>query len=260
MKVPGGISIIVLSCLCVNAYALNLDAVIDFSPRVELSLPVSGIVDEVKVSAGQHVKQGETILSLDETPFRAERAFMQSRVAFHQARLTESQRDLKHQQELFDRTVLSTVELENAELRVKRDNAQLESAKARLARANYDFSVSRLKAPFDALVLAVQVNAGQAINNTLQSKTLVSLVRQGSFVAGFKVSAGQLEKLKIETPVKVVIGDAQHPAKISAISYAPLQLGQGEDAGGEKRYRVEAVFFTAGDSIPVGKKVSVVID
>jgi RND family efflux transporter MFP subunit len=196
------------------------------------------------------VKKGELIISLNEAPFKADRDLMQSHVDFQLARLTESQRDLKQQQELYERTVLSTVELENSELRVKRDTALLASAKAKLARANYDFSNSRLTAPFDALVMTVQVNEGQAINNALQTKTLVSLVRQGHFIARFSVDAAQTGKLKIETPVKVNISDTQYPAKISAIFY--------ENA--EKRYTVDARFSTESGSIPAGKKASVVIE
>lgn len=260
MKMPGGIALMVMSCFCINAYALSFDAVIDFPPRVGLSLPVPGLVNKVEVSAGQHVKKGEPLVSLDETPFKADKVLMQASVTFHQARLTESTRDLKHQQELFDRTVLSTVELENAELRVKRDSALLESAKARLARADYAFSNSQLKAPFDALIMTVQVNEGQAINNALQTETLVSLVRQGYFIARFNVTAAQLEKMKVETPVKVVIGGTRYMAKISAISYEPVPFSKGAGLSVEKRYRVDAGFYTQSDSIPVGKQASVVID
>jgi len=260
MRIFTGISITVLCCVWINAYALTLDAIIDFSPRIDLSLPVSGIVDKVKVSAGQHVKQGETMISLDEIPFIADRALMQSHVAFQQARLDEASRDFKHQQELYDRTVLSTVELENAELRVKRSEALLASAKARLARANYDYSVSQLKAPFDALIIAVNVNAGQAINNAMQSQILVSLVRHGYFTARFNVTAGQLENLKPGKPVKVVINDNRYAANITAISYEPVEINKGAGIGGEQRYTVEAGFFTDGGSMPVGKKASVVIE
>lgn len=258
MKILNAIAVTALCCLCINVYAEEFDAVIDYSPRVELSLPVSGIVDKVTVSAGQQVKKGEIMISLDQAPFKADRELMQSHVTFQQARLTESTRDLKHQQELYDRTVLSSVELENAELRVKRDSALLASARARFARADYDFSVSQLRAPFDASVMTVSVNEGQAINNAFQSKTLISLVRQGYYVARFNAAAGQLEKLKIGMPVKVVTSDARYPAKISAVVYQRVNKDTG--INNEATYSVEAGFLTEGDSMPVGKKASVVIE
>ena len=260
MKRLIGMIIAVLSCLWVNAYAEDFEALIDFPPRFELSLPVSGLVDTVKVTAGQRVKKGEIMLSLDETPFKAERTLMQARVALHQARLSEAKRDFDHQQELFDRTVLSTVDLENAELRVKRDTAMLESAKAMLKHAEYEFSHSQLKAPFDALVMSVQVNEGQAINNTIQSKILVSLVRQGHYIARFNAGAEQLDKINIDMPVKVVISGTQYAAKISAISYASASSYNGSAISGENHYSVEAGFIVENGSLPVGQKASVVID
>lgn len=243
-----------------NARADQFDASIHLSPLVELSMPVSGLVEMVKVRAGQQVKKGETLIALDEAPFKADLDLAQSHVAFHQARLDETRRDLNNQQELYDRTVLSTVELENAQLMVRRHEALLASAKARLARVNYDYSVSRLKAPFDAFIMAVMVNEGQAVNNAIQSKTLLTLVRQGYFIARFNVTAGQLEKIKIETPVQVVIGNTDYPARVSAIAYEPVQLSNSTGVGREQHYTVEAGFYTDENLIAAGKKANVIID
>jgi RND family efflux transporter MFP subunit len=246
--------------LWISAWADNYDATIDFSPRLELSLPVSGIIEQVKVKPGQHVKQGEILLTLDDAPFKAELALMQSRVAFHQARLDEARRDLDHQQELYDRTVLSTVELENAQLRVRRVEALLESARANLARVNYAYGQSRLRAPFDALIIAVYVNQGQAINNVIQSNPLVSLVREHSFVASINATAAQIAKLALGKPATVVVADSSYSGRIAAISYEPAQSSKGGSIGGEQRYPVSVEFTSVNTFIPVGSEASVIVD
>ena len=163
------------------AYSVEFDAIIDLSPRMEFSLPVSGVINKVNVTTGQRVHKGDEMLSLDPVPFIAAKARAQSGIEVQKASLVESQRDLKNQRELYDRTVLATVELENAELRVKRDQALLENAKAQLAEADYAVAYSKLNAPFDALIVAVEVNEGQSISSALQSKTLITLVKQVLF-------------------------------------------------------------------------------
>jgi RND family efflux transporter MFP subunit len=252
--------LIVLSSLCFNSFATNYDATIDLPPRIELSLPVSGVINMVSVRVGQHVIKGENMISLDVRPFKAAKTYAQSRLDFYQAQQKESQRDLQHQQELFERTVLSQVELENAELRVKRDHAMFEGAKAQLARADYELSYSQLKAPFDALITAVLVNEGQTINNAIQSKTLISLVKQNHFIASFYVSLDDLKKLKIKSPITVMLEGNQYAAEISEISHQSVQSKTGSFSKAEMQYRIKAEFVVKSDSIPVGKNASVSID
>ncbi len=123
MKFNNYLLIITLFFSCNHVFAAEYDALIDLPRGIELSLPVSGVIKTLNVVAGQRVEQGEVMLLLDQTPFNAAKAFAESRVTVQQTILKESLRDFKNQQELYDRTVLASVELEDAELRVKRDKA-----------------------------------------------------------------------------------------------------------------------------------------
>lgn len=238
------------------AHAADFDATVDFSSRFELSLPVSGQVQTVKVTAGQAVAQGDEMLVLDPAPFKAARAHAQSRVNLRQTILSESQRDLKQQQELYDRTVLATVELENAQLREKRDRAALEEAQAELADAEYELAYSRLIAPFSALVLSVETNPGQSISNALQSRTLLTLVRQGLYQAVFYVPAAALENLTIGQKATVNLQARAYPGTISGISYEPQPVTD-ERAG---LYKIQAEFTSQDKTILIGRKAKVHID
>ena len=51
--------------------AADVPVVLYWSQRVELSPPVSGIVQTVNVEAGQQVKKGQVLLSLDNVAFQA---------------------------------------------------------------------------------------------------------------------------------------------------------------------------------------------
>lgn len=251
---------LVIPLLWMNAYAERFDASVDFPPRVDLGMPVSGIVGKVAVSTGQHVSKDELLVTLVEAPFQAQVDLMQSHVDLQQARLDEALRDQRHQQEMYDRTVLSAVELENAQLRVRREQASLAGAKAELALANISYRNSRLKAPFDALVVSVDVNEGQTINNTMQTKTLVSLVRNAYFIAGFHVKPEQTEGLSLGQEVMVIIGKQQYSGNITAISYMPAGSGYYDDMSSGQRYRISAGFVVEAKSILAGKQAIVVVE
>jgi RND family efflux transporter MFP subunit len=236
--------------------ATSYEANIDFAPRTELSIPVSGVVKKVNVTSGQVVTKHDVLLSLDAVPLKAEKDLAQSHVTALQTRLTESQRDLKHKQELFDRTVLSLVELQDAELREKRDRAQLETARAQLVHAAYNFDSSRLLAPFDALILSVHVNQEQFINNSIQSTTLVTLVRSGQYQAKFQASIEMLNKIKIDQAVSITSNGKEYAGKISSIDYQPLVNA----AATGKKFAVTAIFTSQDSIMPVGNAANVHID
>ena len=256
MKIINWFVFLLCAGLTTSVHAVDFEATVELSPRLEFSLPVSGVVKTVNVTAGQLVTKGEELLALDPAPFNAAKAHAQARVTLQQTVLSESLRDLKQQQELYERTVLATVELENAELRVKRDKAILADAQAQLDEAAYELSYSRLVAPFDALVLSVDTNPGQSINNALQSRTLLTLVRQGQFQADFYVPVDVLENLKTGQKVSVNLQAKTYTGSITGISYLPQQ----SSADKNSRYRIEAGFSLQGKSLPIGYKAKVHID
>lgn len=248
--------ILLFCALGYNAFAAEYAAVIEFPPHRELSLPVSGVITTLKVAPGQRVSKGDLMLALDPAPFNAAKNHAQSRITAQQTRLTESERDFQQQQELYDRTVLAAVELENAQLRAQRDRAILENAQAQLADAEYALAYSQLNAPFDALILSVPVNVGQSINNVLQSKTLITLVQQGQYQARFYVEANELEKMNIGQAVSIAVGNKQYPGKVSSIVYPSAQPG----SNGESRHMVTASFTSDEKPFPVGRKASVMFE
>jgi len=253
MKIIRDLLIFTLSVICTSAYAVDYDATIDLSKSIELSLPVSGVIKTLNVVAGQYVKQGEEMLQFDQIPFQAAKNHAESRVIVQQSLLTESSRDLKNRQELYDRTVLSTVRLENAELKVKRDKAFLKKAEAQLAVADYELSYSKLNAPFNALILSVHVNQGLSINNSIESKTLITLARQGHYLAKFTAEVDALEKFQIAQPVTIEIQGENYQGSITSIKLKPVK----NDAEFGKSYLLEAGFTSDKQGISIGNKAIV---
>src|SRR3569832_2829635 len=131
--------------------------------KVELTTRVSGVVESVLVKPGQRVKNGAVLLRLDRTILQARLEEATADHARAQADEADAKREQGRAQELYDRTVSSTSELEAAELRYARAQAALAAAE--------------LKAPFDGVVSAIPGGAGTVVVADCQPKPLIVLSR-----------------------------------------------------------------------------------
>ena len=145
--------------------------------KVELSTRVSGVVEAVLVKPGQRVKKGAVLLKLDKTVLQARLEEAQAEQARAQADEADAKREQGRAQELYDRTVSSTSELEAAQLRYARAKAALSVAQARRVIAQKNLADAELKAPFDGLVDAVPGGPGTVVAADCQPKPLIVLSR-----------------------------------------------------------------------------------
>ncbi len=143
--------------------------------KVELTTRVSGVVVEVLVKPGQRVKKGAVLLRLDRTVLQARLDEAMAEQARAQADETDARRELERSQELYDRTVSSTSELEAATLRHVRAQAALSGANARRVIAQKNLQDAELKAPFDGVVSAIPGRPGTVVAADCQPKPLVIL-------------------------------------------------------------------------------------
>jgi RND family efflux transporter MFP subunit len=143
--------------------------------RLELTTPVSGVVADVLVKSGQRVKKGAVLLRLDKTVLQARLDEAKAEFAQAQADEADARRELDRAQELFNRTVSSTSELEAATLRHARAQATRSAAGARRAIAQKNLSDAELKAPVDGVVSALPGGPGTVVTADCQPKTLVIL-------------------------------------------------------------------------------------
>lgn len=234
--------------------AVEYEATVSFSPVLNLGLPVSGLVEKINVKTGQRVSKGDDLLSLDPAPFKTAQRRAQAKLTVQETLLKQSERDLQQQRELFDRTVLSMVELEDAELREKRDQANLEDTKGQLLTANYKLAHSKIEAPFDAVIMSVNVNEGQYVSNALQGVVLISIARLGRYQTHFNVSLSNLENIKFNLPVTIKLADKTYTGTVSYIDYASVDVSEG------KSIRVAAEFASSEAVLLHGKKARVYIE
>jgi RND family efflux transporter MFP subunit len=231
----------------------DIDARIYWGKRVAMGFTVSGTVDRVPVEAGTAAKKGEMLMSLEQTPFRT--AVVEAKAALAQATgaRKESRRDYTQTKELYDRGLLSTVELENAQLKKESSEAAFIAAQARLERAQYELSRSAIHAPFDGLVLSRNVSVGQSIVSTQQVETLLTFAARGEYVARGLVGSKTLRDVRIGDSATVKANGKTFSGKISAIGLEPVDSLQ----KGDPRYELSVRFNSADVLLRAGTDASI---
>ncbi|MGC9008659.1 MAG: efflux RND transporter periplasmic adaptor subunit [Halothiobacillaceae bacterium] len=124
--------------------AAEFQATLGWADRTALSLPVSGLVKEVHVRAGQMVPAGAPLVSLDPRPFDARLLQARAGVQALERKRAEAGREVERAKELYARTVLSNVELEKAHIDQQQIDGQYQQARAQLQVAEIERGYSPL--------------------------------------------------------------------------------------------------------------------
>lgn len=239
---------IMISLVAGVAQAAEVPAVLQWSQRVELSTPVSGVVQTVNVAVGDRVRQGQALLRLDERVYAGRVDESAAMVARNKEEVSEAQRDLKRVQELYDRTVISVSELEQARLRQARAAALLKESQARQRQDLKNRDDTTLRAPFDAVVVARQAEPGQAVAATLQPQSLLVVARAGEMLARAQVQEAQLANLKMGQEVEVNVGKQHFRGKVKTLGLEPTT----RDKSGLPLYPLDVIFVPAETQLRAG--------
>ncbi|MCG6975753.1 MAG: efflux RND transporter periplasmic adaptor subunit [Acidiferrobacterales bacterium] len=235
------------------AMAAGFDGKVEWARRVAVSVPVSGIVESIAVDTGQPIKKGQLLLQLEQTPFVAE--LEEAKAARNQAAgdRREAERDYKQTKELYDRGLISNVELENAELKAKRASAAWNAAGARLKRAEYDLGHSRLVAPFNGWLLGRNAQVGQTIISTQQAQTLLVIAAANEYLARAEVPGKKLRDLKMGDRAVVEVADKKFNGVITVLGLEPV-AGRKKD---DTYYEVAISFNSGGALLRAGQQAEV---
>lgn len=230
------------------AQAAEVTAVLQWSQRVELSTPVSGVVQAVNVVVGERVRQGQVLLRLDERIYAGRVEEAAAMVALKREDAAEAQRELKRVQELYDRTVISVSELDQARLRQARAAALLKESQARQRQEQKNREDTQLRAPFDAVIVMRQAEPGQAVAAALQPQSLLVVARAGEMLARAQVQETQLAGLKAGQEVEVNVGKQRFRGKVRTMGLEPTT----RDKAGLPLYPLDVVFVPAEMQLRAG--------
>ena len=133
--------------LSFSSHAQQLQGVLDWGETVKLGFPVTGVVQDVHVNAGDRVKSGQVLVSLDQQPFNAAVQKCKARLERIQPSIFDAKLELDRAEELFERTVLSEVELQRIDGDYKELLAEENMIKADQQQMKWKLAKSKLISP-----------------------------------------------------------------------------------------------------------------
>jgi HlyD family secretion protein len=145
--------------------------------QVKISADIMGKVVRLAVKEGDRVKKGQLMLQLDDTQYRSAAGQARAALASARARLKDSEQTLKtvtanhdRQRSLYEQKLLSNAEWDQAQSNFESARASQLTAAEEVARssaalqaADDNLRKTRFEAPFDGVVSALNVEAGEVV-------------------------------------------------------------------------------------------------
>lgn len=219
------LSLILLFILPSALWAKDIDAALQWSRKVELSAPVSGVVSEVAANTGDQVRKGQALLRLDERYFKAKAEKARAELKRLEVKLHESEQEFKRAKEMHERELLADNELELARIGFLTSGSEYNAAQASLTKAELDLEYSVVRAPFDGIILNRTAEVGQTIISTMQPVPLFTLAEAGYMIARIKIPDKELSVLSMGQKVSVKVSGKKYEGSISRIGMEPVGSG-----------------------------------
>ena len=242
------ISLVIFSLFAsTNVFAEEFDAELAWSKRVELSTPVSGLVQKVYARSGKIAAKGEVLVQLDPRIFKAELKYAKAKFKNTNEKNKEAKRELDRQADMYDRTMLSEHELQVAKNDFTAAQSEFQQAQASLTKAKLNLEYSAIRAPFNAIVIRSSAVKGQVVASDVTPPVLVVVAEAKRMLARFFVSADKVNSFAVNQDAKVTVAGHTFQGNIFNIALEP-------DAVNVGHYAVDVVFDTEEKLLRAGQK------
>jgi RND family efflux transporter MFP subunit len=197
---------------------------LEWVQKVDMRVVENGVVEEVVVSAGQHVKDGDLLLRMDQREAKARLLEAKARAARAKIGTAKAKRALERSHELYDRGLIAQEELKDAELENAAAIAAQNSAQAAEAAAQVALERTELRAPFDGIVVSRNAWKGAVIYKTLQQEPLIVVAPDNEMLARALVTANVLRRYRVGQQAQVKILGELRPAKVYSFGVDPVRV------------------------------------
>lgn len=185
--------------------------------EVNLSPKVMGRVSSVNVEVGQRVKQGETLLTIEQTDFYT--GLRQAEASLESARANSIQAETNYEnarinyhrhEQLFKQGAVSQGQLEAAkgqlaaaESGYRANQAMINQAEALLEKARSDFSNTVITAPFSGVVAKRMVDPGEMVS---QQTPVITLIRDEPLLVRVNLPENVVTRVAVNQQVDIYVG------------------------------------------------------
>ncbi|OEF25774.1 efflux RND transporter periplasmic adaptor subunit [Vibrio rumoiensis] len=213
---------------------------------VNVGAQVSGQIQDLAVSLGDEVKQGDLIAQIDsltqQNSLKESQASLDSLNAQYrakQAQIKQAQYEFTRQKGMLAAKASSRADYENAEAtlavyQAERDQlkAEIEKAKINVDSAKVDLGYTKISAPIDGTVVYTAVEAGQTVNANQTTPTIIELAQLDTMTVKAQISEADVIHVKAgQAAYFTILGqpNKQYKGTLRAIEPGPTIM-DGDDS------------------------------
>lgn len=190
---------------------------------------ISGVIEEVYVKGGDLVKSGDMLARIKVVPNL--NALNDAKNAIDEAKigLDDQKRNYERQQNLFDKGVISKVDLERAQLSFDQAqqaygaaNKRYDIIKTGTTRGYGNAANTIIRATVSGMVLEVPVEVGNQViesNNFNEGTTIASIADVDKMIFEGKVDESEVGKIKERLPLEITVGAIEDKVFDAVLDY-----------------------------------------
>jgi len=141
----------------------NVRGQIETATKPNLAAKVAAEVSDIYLIEGDRVKKGQMLAALDAEAFIIDKASANADIIYLKALIENQKRLLKRNQDLFNKKMISQVTLDDKDTALKQSYAQLLSAKAKLRKAVYKLSQTKIISPINGIIQSRSISTGDYV-------------------------------------------------------------------------------------------------
>lgn len=149
---------------------------VDATETVELRARVSGHLDAVRFQAGQLVRKGDVLFTIDPRWYRAQFDLATAQAGQARAHAGVAAREAQRADELLRASAISSEEAEARRSRALEADAALASAEAALVSARLDYENTDVRAPIDGRIGRALVTPGNLVSGAPGNATVLTTI------------------------------------------------------------------------------------
>ncbi len=168
-----------------TTFSVDYIADIQSKQNVEIRSKINGYLEKIYVDEGSHVKAGQVLFKLSNIDFQQEVRKSQALLRSAVAQAKSAKLELQNVQKLYDKNIVSKAELDQVQIQLELAQAKIEEAQAHEQSAQFNLSLTTIKAPFDGVIHRIPFKLGSLIND---GTLLTTLSNNTEVYAYFNVS------------------------------------------------------------------------
>jgi len=190
---------------------------------------ISGVIEEIFVEGGDYVKSGDLICRIKVVPNL--NALNDARNGIDESKigLDDQRRNYERQKNLFDKGVVSKVDLERAQLTLDQAkqaygaaNKRYDIIKTGTTRGLGNSANTQIRATVSGMVLDVPVEVGNQVieSNTFNEGTTIAAIADvDKMIFEGKVDESEVGKIKEELPLEITVGAIENKVFDAILDY-----------------------------------------